>query len=206
MHDDTFIKLTNAKCTHRGFKFTEGMNIDSKPFDESDICGGGLHFCAYKNMGDWVFLKAEPMMSMWDVTIPEGEKVVCMGNKLKSHRIILSNKRFIWDNHDICLHIVKRNGLALEMVLNQTDDMCLAAVKNYGCALQFVNNKTQEICIEAVSKNKSAIEFVYADKEIILNKVAHKKLLNDVIYTSTNLFCIIPYTIAILYILYIFYF
>ena len=205
MHDNTFIKLTNAKCEHRGFKFTEGMNIDSRPFDESDVYG--LHFCTYKNMGDWVFLKNEPMMYIWDITIPEGEKVVHMGNKLKSHRIILSNKRLIWDDHDMCLHIVKRDGLALEIVLNQTDDICLAAVRNCGRALQFVNNKTRDICIEAVAENKSAIEFVDVDKKSIFSEAMHKKLLNDSkCISEEDLFRIILSTITLLCLLYIFYF
>jgi hypothetical protein len=179
MRHNSFIKLTNAKCEHRGLKLVEGINIDTIPFDKSAVCGGGIHFCTYENIGDWVLLKNELMMYVWDVTLPEGEHIVDMGNKLKSHRVILSNKRYIWDNYDICMNIVKRNGLMLAMVDNQTYDICLYAVKQYGRALQFVKNKTRDICIEAVMEDESALEFVDNDKESIYRDAIRKKILRE---------------------------
>jgi hypothetical protein len=175
---DMFVKLTNKECCHRGLKFVEGLNIDIHPFDESDACGHGIHFCTYENIGDWILLMGEPMMYIWDVT-PADEKIVYMGNKFRSHKVILSNKRFIWDNYDICMNIVKRNGLLLEMVENQTDDMCMEAVKNYGRALQFVKNKTRDICIEAVMKDESALEFVETNKESVYRYAIYKKVLKE---------------------------
>ena len=179
MHNHKFIKLTNIECCHRGLKYVEGMNTDIRPFNENPVCGSGIHFCTYGNIGDWVMPRDTSMMYVWDVTIPENERVVYMGNKLKAHRIIMSNKRYIWDNHDICIKILKRNGLALKMINNQTYDMCMAAVKNNGRALQFVKNKTRDICIEAVMRDKSALEFVDDDRGPIHKEVMRRQDLKE---------------------------
>lgn len=78
---------------------------------------GGLYFCRYENFGLWVNYNGNgPMEYIWDVNIPESEKVVDMNNKLKAHSIILSNKRSIWDNYELCLEAVKQNGSALQCV------------------------------------------------------------------------------------------
>ena len=61
------------------------------PFNENKVCGkGGLYFCRYKDSYNWI--KVNGLMEyIWDVTIPKDEKIVDMGNKLKSHKLILSN-------------------------------------------------------------------------------------------------------------------
>ena len=139
---EKYVKLTNESCIHNGFEFKEGLNVDTLAFNPVKEClPGGLYFCRYKDFSKWIDYKENDIMKyMWDVEIPEGEKVVDLGDKLKAHKIILSNKRSIWDDNELCLEAVKQYGRALEYVKEefQTEDVCLEAVKQNGYALEYV--------------------------------------------------------------------
>ena len=65
------------------------------------------------------------------------------------------------------LEAVKRNGLALQYVKDQTKDICLKAVKQDGFALLYVKNQTKEICLEAVKQDGSALQYVKDQTEEI---------------------------------------
>jgi len=73
---------------------------------------------------------------------------------------------------EICLEAVKQNGWALEYVKEQTREICLEAVKENGLALMCVKEQTREICLEAVKRDGCALEYVEKqDKEICLEAV-----------------------------------
>ena len=65
---------------------------------------------------------------------------------------------------DEWLEKVKKNGWALEDVLNELRDrdMCMEAVKSKGSALCFVPEelRDRDICMEAVKKNDWALQYV----------------------------------------------
>ncbi len=63
---------------------------------------------------------------------------------------------------------IKRNGLFLQHMKEQTDEICLIAVNNDGLALKYVKEQTEEICTEAVKENGLAIQYV---KEIFMKTV-----------------------------------
>ena len=87
-----YYKILRSDMTHHGFVYTEGLNIDTEPFDEIPACGGGLFFSnaenilAFCNYGDLIA----------EVEIPIDEKVVKVENKYKSHSIVLKNIKSIW--------------------------------------------------------------------------------------------------------------
>jgi hypothetical protein len=64
------------------------------------------------------------------------------------------------------LEDVKKDGLLLKDIKNQTPEICLAAVSNYGHALKFVHKQTLEICLAAIKQNEYAVHHV--DKKILL--------------------------------------
>jgi hypothetical protein len=164
--DISFVKLTNHECNHNGFQFKEGLNEDILKFDSREKCGaGGLYFCNYKDFGIWTEYNKSVMKYIWDVTIMDDAKVVVMDNKIKCNKFILSNKRSIWNNKEICLEAVKQNGHALKYVKEQTEEMCLEAVKQNGFALMHVKEKTEEMCLEAVKKDGAALKYVKEQTE-----------------------------------------
>src|SRR5690606_3430993 len=61
-----------------------------------------------------------------------------------------------------CLLEVKRNGLALRHVVDQTNEICLEAVTQHACALEFVKESYQtiELCKLAIDKDIAAFKFV----------------------------------------------
>ena len=58
------------------------------------------------------------------------------------------------------LKTVKRNGLKLQYVEEQTPEICIAAVKQNGYALQYVKEQSPELCMEAVKQNGYALQHV----------------------------------------------
>ncbi|AYV86912.1 MAG: hypothetical protein Sylvanvirus13_19 [Sylvanvirus sp.] len=92
-------KLTNAACTHNGFEFKEGLNIDSKPWNSSLCYEGGIYLTTLRNAPLW-FHYSENIGSMkyiWDAEIPTDTQWQQEVYKIKSHQVILSNKRRIYD-------------------------------------------------------------------------------------------------------------
>lgn len=61
---------------------------------------------------------------------------------------------------EITLSTVKKNGLILEYIKNQTVDICMAAVRQNGLALKYVNEQTYGICLTAIRQNGMALEYV----------------------------------------------
>src|SRR5574344_428347 len=90
--------------------------------------------------------------------------------------------RFVIDQtFEICLVAVKENGHALRFVKEQTPEICLQAVKQYGLALEFVKEQTHEICLEAVKEDGLALKYVINQTPLIIH---YLKKYNIVIYES----------------------
>ena len=87
-----YYKILSSDLTHHGFKYQEGLNIDTNPFDETPDCGGGLFFSNAENILSFVGygnLIAE-------VEVPDGTKIVQVEDKYKAHAIVLKNIKPIW--------------------------------------------------------------------------------------------------------------
>lgn len=74
---------------------------------------------------------------------------------------------------EMCLAVVKNDGMALRYVISQTDKICLAAVKNNWNALEYVKNQTDEICSYALSESYLALMYIKSDTDSI--KINHIK-------------------------------
>ncbi|MDR1897071.1 MAG: DUF4116 domain-containing protein [Prevotellaceae bacterium] len=61
---------------------------------------------------------------------------------------------------EICIEAVKQNGWALNFVKEQTPEICMAAMKQNGWALIHVKKQTPEICMTAVKQSGWALNFV----------------------------------------------
>ena len=67
-------------------------------------------------------------------------------------------KEVVTDPHD--LERVKKDGMQLEFVQNQTPEICLAAVQQNGYAIAYVKEQTTDICLAAVKQNGLALKYV----------------------------------------------
>lgn len=79
------------------------------------------------------------------------------------------------------IEIVRRDGMKLQFMQNQTSELCLEAVKQNGLALQFVKEQTEEICLAAYSQNKEALQFI--KKEFIKS---YKKPAQEVVVDNVE--------------------
>ena len=60
------------------------------------------------------------------------------------------------------MNVVKKNGLLLQCIENQTYEICYEAVKNNGFSIKYVNDNIldENICIEAIKQNLFAFKYV----------------------------------------------
>ena len=160
---DHFVKLTNHSCNHNGMEYEDGLNEDILDFNPVNKCvAGGLYFCDVDSFGRWTYYGGEKMTYVWDVTIPADASVVVMANgKFKCNKFILSNKRSIWDNDQLCYRAVTTNGFALKFAENKTEALCLRAVKQSGWNIRFVENQTEEMKEEVRNQGEQRfLEFI----------------------------------------------
>jgi hypothetical protein len=114
------------------------------------------------------------MHYIWDVTLLNDSKLVDMGDKLKTDKFILQNKRTIWDDNELCELDVQQNGLTLEFVKDRTEELCKLAVQKNGCALEYVKNQTEEICKLAVRQDGLSLMYVDHQTEEICKLAAQQ--------------------------------
>ena len=97
------VKLTNEASQHNDMIFKEGLNMDENKFEHARSCGpGGIYFCRVEDMHLWFDYSSTPMVYMWDVKIPDDARTVMYCTKLKTNKIILSNKQKNLGPHLCC--------------------------------------------------------------------------------------------------------
>jgi hypothetical protein len=185
-----FVKLTNETEIHNKFEFKTGLNDDTKKFDASDECkAGGIYFCELSKFLMWIKYKRTECIYYRLIDIPYDACVCISNDKYKTNKLILSERKLIWNDermceiaikqskimlccikqqeNEICKITVKQDGHMLEFVKNQTDEICKIAVAQNGRALRHVIKQTEEICIIAVHENGFALEYVKKQTEEI---------------------------------------
>ena len=127
---DDFVKLTlDDNCDrYTGFQFKEGLNIDIYPLSGDECDKGGFCFCRYRDINYWFrrYFDAH----IWRVKIPDGEKIIDFGNKLKAHKIILYDCRNFYEIDELCQLAVGTYPYFMEYVRVKTPLLCQIAVEN----------------------------------------------------------------------------
>ena len=72
------------------------------------------------------------------------------------------------------MEAVRKFGLSLRLVRNQTNGICLEAIRQNGSALEYVYNQTEEICLEAVRQDGLSLRFVRNQKSPFLQNIKTK--------------------------------
>jgi hypothetical protein len=156
------IKLTVEDNIHNGFKFKLGLNVDSVPFNAYGSCTkGGFYFTFSHCWSEWLNYGDKFMYWMWDVKIPDDALVYLeSGTKIKADKIILENKRCIYDDEERCILAMRRNGLAIQFIKDPSEEMKLEAVRQDGWAIRFIKDPSERVQLEAVRQDGYAIRFI----------------------------------------------
>ena len=72
-----------------------------------------------------------------------------------------------WSDEVYCMEAVKKNGMFLKYVKNQTEEMRMEAVKENGDALQYAKNQTEAVCLAAVKEDERALHYI-RDREMLI--------------------------------------
>src|SRR5579872_2581285 len=74
--DRQFVKLTNKTENHNDYQFSDGLNIDIKPFDPRGECRvGGNYFTIIEKAYMWISYGLCVMRYIRKVTIPDDARV-----------------------------------------------------------------------------------------------------------------------------------
>jgi len=137
-----YYKLFNKDEKHYGFKYHDGLNIDTNKFNPTGTCSkGGLYFFNevqllnyHKYTNNVYFIR--------QVTIPADAQVYHEDGKSKADKLFLHKReKFDYDNlkkyinfsnEEICKLAVQQNGNLLKYVKNQTSEICTLAVQQNG--------------------------------------------------------------------------
>ena len=168
INTEKYFKLTNESEIHNNLQFKDGLNVDFLPFNPNGQCSkGGIYITLKQNIGMWCIYGSSTMKYYREVTIPDDAQVYIENNKVKVDKLILSKRKELWKEEEICKLAVQQYGSALQFVKNQTEDICKLAVQQDGYVLQYVKNQTEEICKLAVQQNGWALYYVKNQTEEI---------------------------------------
>ena len=130
-----FVKLTNVAEIHNGFKFTEGLNVDTIPFYPNDSCtAGGIYFTEFDKIELWIDYNDnnndgtnvnEPMCYCRTITIPDDAQVYIEKDKVKADKIILGNRISISELNFKESNLVE-NGFMSPIAEEPTNEMHLS--------------------------------------------------------------------------------
>lgn len=143
------IKLTNIDEVHNGFKFKDGLNVDTILFNPTGVCrSGGFYFTDVNNFAFWLnYDSSDPMEYARVVQIPDDALVYIEDNKIKADKLILLERMRIvdlpfWNDDKFCIEAIKQNPLTLQYVKNPTSEM-------YAVALQQQNEGYSRLCSDS---------------------------------------------------------
>lgn len=124
-----FVKLTYKDNINNDFQFREGLNEDIYPLNTREECArGGFYFCRFKDVLQW--FRRYQDCNLWRVKIPEGEKVIDYGSKLKARKIYLFNCIKFYEHPELCKLAVSVHPYSLEYVKTKTPLLCQIAYEN----------------------------------------------------------------------------
>lgn len=110
-----YFKILTEDLTHHGYTYKKGLNVDPKPFNPEPKWDNGLFFADEKNILGFCGFGNK----IAEVIVPDGERIIRVGDEYKAHRIILREIRNLWNvetfewlkNCGVDLH--KDNDIAL---------------------------------------------------------------------------------------------
>lgn len=128
-----YYSVFNETLTHCDHKYDIGLNVTTPYYTWSEsIC-----FCTAENIHSLLNSQSSKLAF---VSIPNDAKINYFSDKNLTNKIIIEKVIHLkdwemWKNKEFCLKAVKKNGLVLKFIENQTETVCLEAVKQNGIAI-----------------------------------------------------------------------
>lgn len=161
-----FIKLLTFEQIHNGLKYSKGLIIDPVPFNPEGECQrGGMYFIVAHNIGKWLEYSYKKMYWIRRVKIPNNAQVYIEKDKFKADKFILGKKKRIedwrhWEDNNFCKAALRTSPNVFKFIKNQTPELCLEMVKQNGLALEYVHHQTPELCFIAIRSNPDSLKYV----------------------------------------------
>ena len=166
--DKKFHKVLNDSRCHFGFTYTEGLNVDTQPFNPSSTCSkGGLYFCEEEHLHLYLFSYGSIYAT---VSIPEDALVYKEDTKYKANQLILHNIQPIselplWLDATVTKKIVKKFGHAIKYTKEPSEEVQRLAVQQNGFVIKYIKEPSEEVRRLAVQENGHAIQYIKEPSE-----------------------------------------
>ena len=166
--DKKFHKVLNNTFCHYSFTYTEGLNVDTQPFNPSSTCSkGGLYFCEEEHLHLYLCSYGSICAT---VSIPEDALVYKEDTKYKANKLILHNIQPIselplWLDATVTKKIVQQNGNAIKYVKEPSEELRRLAVQENGLAIHYIKEPSEEVRRLAVQQNGRVIQYIKEPSE-----------------------------------------
>ncbi len=91
-----FYKLTTSDENHNGYKFQDGINIDTNAINTNKCSKGGIYFTNEENISNWLAYNKKIMKYKREVEILDDSKICIEENKYKTDKMILKSQEEIY--------------------------------------------------------------------------------------------------------------
>lgn len=163
----SYYKLLNDDLVHYGFKYVEGLNVDTFKFNPNDSCKpGGLYYTDFEHIGSWA---SEGRTKIAQVTLPPDAHVYnepCK-TKWKADRLVLGPirplKDFLAEQTDDTIMRWLDQGYACQILAYfapTSPVVCQWMVKKWQDALNYIPVHTAELSLVAVEAHPEALRCV----------------------------------------------
>ena len=162
--DQSYYDFSYDNLNYCDFIFDVGLNVAIMKFNDI-LSRGCFNFCEesnchlyYNEYGTKVAL----------IEIPDDARIHIDEYNFHADRVIIKEIiNFIDLGDDFWINIVKKNGLMIKYIKDQTEEICKLAVQEDANALPYVKKQTEEICKLAVQRNGEALKYVKEQTEEI---------------------------------------
>jgi hypothetical protein len=120
------IWLTSESENHNGFQFRTGLNVDTVKFYPHGECNpGGIYFCEYNVMVNWLQYGSGLMVYYRHVQIPDDSNVYIEKGKYKADKIALTERMKIGEG--LFMEAPSNRKIGLRDIEDQTEAICIVA-------------------------------------------------------------------------------
>ncbi len=161
-----FVKLTNEEEIHGKINYKTGFNEDVLEFNPTGECSsGGMYFTTLLDIYMFMNINGTEMVYYREVVLDDDSKVYVENCKFKTDKFHLSDRKKIdelWNSKQYCSVVVNEYPNISDFICDScmSIELRLAVVKKNGLELKYIKEQTLELCSAAVKQNKWALKYV----------------------------------------------
>ena len=154
-----------------GFKFTIGLNEDTREFTSELCSAGGLHYCYEQDIAQYSWIG--PLIAT--VKVPADASVVEFDDKAKANKLIIESiipiRQYIQERYPVIngkyhpqiLNWLREEPKFIQYIPEQSESLCLFALDRNCYAIHGIKKRTEQMYDFAISHDAHLIRLPLSD-------------------------------------------